>query len=105
MGGSIAAAHVSPRGTIGQAVRGCYDPAMRLDLHLLTNAALELDPAERLELASLLIESVEQGADPSWQASWSEEIRRRSASADARAERGKPWAEVRARLLRDFSEK
>jgi putative addiction module component (TIGR02574 family) len=76
---------------------------MSVDLHALAGAVLELDPADRLALATLLIDSVEDAADPGWEASWTEELRRRSAAADARTGRGAPWAEVRARLLRDLS--
>jgi putative addiction module component (TIGR02574 family) len=76
---------------------------MSVDLHALAGAALSLDPADRLSLASLLIDSVEESADPDWEAAWTQELKRRSAAADGRAVRGAPWDEVRARLLRDLS--
>lgn len=76
---------------------------MSLDLHALTDAALNLDPADRLALATLLIDSVEEPADADWEASWTEELRRRTKAADERAVRGASWAEVRARLLRDLT--
>ena len=76
---------------------------MSLDLHALTDAALTLDPADRLALATLLIDSVEDPADADWETSWTEELQRRSAAADERAVRGASWADVRARLLRDLA--
>lgn len=76
---------------------------MSRELHVLARAGLDLDPADRLALASLLIDSVEEATDPGWEASWTEELTRRTAAADGRAVRGAPWAEVRARLLRDLS--
>jgi putative addiction module component (TIGR02574 family) len=76
---------------------------MSLDLHALTDAALTLDPGDRLALASLLIDSVEDPADPGWEASWTEELVRRTTAANARAVRGAPWSDVRARLLRDLA--
>jgi hypothetical protein len=42
---------------------------MRLPLHVLSDAALTLDPADRIALASLLIDSVEDAADPDWERS------------------------------------
>jgi hypothetical protein len=57
----------------------------------ITDAALALDPADRLELASLLIESVEgSDQDEAWTQAWTQELNRRSAAADARSERGRP---------------
>jgi hypothetical protein len=76
---------------------------MRLELHALTDAALELDPAYRLELASALIDSVEGVVDPSWERAWTDELRRRSEAADARTVRDAPRAELRARLLREIA--
>lgn len=76
---------------------------MTVNLHALADAAQNLDPADRLALASLLIDSVEEVADPDWEGLWTREIRQRSAAADARHVRGAPWSEVRARLLCDIS--
>ena len=76
---------------------------MSLDLHALADAALTLDPADRLALASLLIDSVEDPTDPGWEASWTDELHRRTAAADVREVRGAPWPDVRARLLRDLA--
>jgi putative addiction module component (TIGR02574 family) len=74
-----------------------------ISVHALTDAALTLDPADRLALATLLIDSVEDAPDPRWAEVWTEELHRRSAAADARQVRGAPWSEVRARLLRDLA--
>ena len=76
---------------------------MSLDLHVLTDVALALDPADRLALASVLIDSVEDAVEPGWEAGWTEELRRRSKAADTRPVRGAPWADVRARLLRELA--
>ena len=76
---------------------------MSIDLHALTDVALTLDPADRLALATLLIDSVEDPADADWETSWTDELHRRSAAADARPVRGVPWVEVRARLLGDLA--
>jgi len=71
--------------------------------------ALSLDEADRLRLAAELIDSVEGCADPAWDRAWSEEIKRRSAAADAREARGEPrgveWADVRAGILRRLAKR
>lgn len=73
---------------------------MALPLHVVTTEAMALDPADRLRLASELIDSVEGPEDPEWSADWLSEIR-------ARRERGTSdavsWAEARARVLRRLS--
>jgi hypothetical protein len=78
-------------------------------LQTIAQQAMALDPAERLQLAAELIDSVEGPADPGWSASWTEELRRRSAEADAREGRGEPrgteWSEARARLLDTHSKR
>jgi putative addiction module component (TIGR02574 family) len=76
---------------------------MGLDLHALATAALSLEPADRLALASVLMDSVDDAPDPEWSHAWTDELRRRSAAADARSVRGAPWSEVRERLLRQLS--
>jgi hypothetical protein len=76
---------------------------MAASLHTLTAEALALDPADRLRLASELIDSVEGPTDPEWRAQWTAEVQGRTAAADARAARGEPrgrvWSEVKKRLL------
>lgn len=76
---------------------------MGLDLHALADAALALEPGDRLALASLLMESVEEPGGEDWETAWTEELQRRTAAADAREVRGSPWSEVRARLLRELT--
>jgi hypothetical protein len=61
------------------------------------SAALQLPEAERLELASHLIASVEGPADPNWEEAWIDEIGDREQSS-AR-EPGAVWADVRGRVL------
>ncbi len=74
-----------------------------MPLHTLTTEALALDPADRLRLATELIDSVEGEADPTWSERWTGELQRRSADADAREARGEPrgstWSDVKKRLL------
>jgi hypothetical protein len=73
---------------------------MSQPLHVVTTEAMALDPADRLRLASELIDSVEGAADPEWDEAWLAEIR-------ARRERGTAdavsWSEARARVLRRLS--
>ena len=72
-------------------------------LHALTQAALDLDPADRLRLANELIDSVEDPADAEWCRAWTEEVQRRSKNAEEREGRGErrgaEWSEVRAHIL------
>lgn len=76
---------------------------MSLPLDVVTTEAMALDPPDRLRLAGELIDSVEEPADLPSATSWTEELTRRSAAADAREARGEPrgaeWSEVRARVL------
>ena len=73
---------------------------MSQPLHVVTAEAMALDPADRLRLASELIDSVEGPADPEWDEAWLAETR-------ARRERGTadavPWSEARDRVLRRLS--
>ena len=90
-------------GALGSNRKTGYVLVMSRELHVLARAGLDLEPADRLDLASLLIDSVEEATDPGWEASWIQELARRTVAAEGRAVRGGPWAEVRARLLRDRS--
>jgi len=60
------------------------------------SAALQLPEAERLELASHLIASVEGPAEPDWEDAWIDEIGEREKSTRGP---GAPWVEVRGRVL------
>ena len=77
---------------------------MSLTFHELAIGALGLDPADRLRLASELIDSVEGPANPTWEAAWTTEIGLRTAAAEAREAAGEPrgieWSEARAQVLR-----
>ena len=65
-------------------------------LHQLAQEALELSAEDRLALATELIASVDDGADPDWEEAWLQELnaRRARGSADAR-----PWSEVRKDIM------
>lgn len=64
--------------------------------------ALKLDAAERAELASELIASLDAEADEDVEAAWATEIGERAARARSGADPGKPWPEVRERVERDL---
>jgi hypothetical protein len=65
------------------------------------SAALALPEAERLELASTLIASVDRGvSEPDWEDAWIEEIDHRE---QVSREQGSPWSEVRGRVLERLS--
>lgn len=63
------------------------------------SAALALPEADRLELASHLIASVEGPGDPDWEDEWIDEIDRRE---DGRGDAA-PWSEVHGRALERLS--
>lgn len=63
------------------------------------SAALALPEAERLELASHLIASVEGPGDPDWEDEWIDEIDRR----EERRGEAAPWSEVHGRALERLS--
>jgi len=64
--------------------------------------ALKLGPAERAELASELIASLDAEADPDAENAWVTEIEERAARARSGEDPGKPWPEVRDRLKRNL---
>lgn len=78
---------------------GRYPLVMAQPLDSLTHQALALDPAERLLLASRLIDSVEGPEDPDWASAWSSELDRRSAEVERGAVQCRSWEDVRADLL------
>lgn len=61
------------------------------------SAALALPEAERLELASNLIASVEGPGDVDWEEAWIDEIDQRDHQAARKS--AAPWSEVRGRML------
>lgn len=64
--------------------------------------ALRLDAAERAELASELIASLDADAEEDVEAAWATEIAERAARARSGEDPGKPWAEVRERVEREL---
>lgn len=60
--------------------------------------ALELKEEERAELASLLIESLDEPAEEGIEAAWAMEIERRMADLDSGSANTLSWNEVRERL-------
>ena len=60
--------------------------------------ALELKEEERAELASLLIESLDEPAEGGVEAAWAVEIERRMADLDSGSEKTLSWDEVREKL-------
>jgi putative addiction module component (TIGR02574 family) len=67
--------------------------------------ACELSEKDRADLAGLLIESLEGGADEGIEAAWAAEIDRRVAELEAGTVKGIPWEEVRQRLLHRRNER
>lgn len=63
------------------------------------SAALDLSQADRLELASRLIASVDGPDEPEWEAAWEEEVDRREHVPPVAREPGAPWSQVRGRVL------
>lgn len=66
------------------------------------SAALALPEAERLELASNLIASVEGPGDSDWEEAWIDEIDQREKTGRTSAA---PWSDVRGRMLDRLSHK
>jgi putative addiction module component (TIGR02574 family) len=61
--------------------------------------AVALPEADRLQLASELIASVDGPPDADWEAAWTAEIDRRIAAADRSGAPAADWSDVRARIL------
>jgi putative addiction module component (TIGR02574 family) len=64
----------------------------------LFDAALALPPEARLEFASKLLASVEDGPSEDWTQAWLAECDARVAAADSGAEAPVPWDEAYGRL-------
>lgn len=73
-----------------------YHGIMVRSVHELTQEALKLPAADRLALATELIDSVDGGGDPQWERAWLEELSARRARGSAGA---RPWNEVRKEIL------
>ncbi len=76
---------------------------MSKTFHELAQQALALDPRERLQLASELIDSVDGTVDREWADAWSAELDRRVSEANRTGDRGRPWSEVRADILAELA--
>ncbi|HEY4176196.1 MAG TPA: addiction module protein [Kofleriaceae bacterium] len=64
--------------------------------------ALELTPAERLELARELISSVEPSQSPEWATAWKAEIAKRWSAYEAGSDPGVPFDDEIARARADL---
>jgi putative addiction module component (TIGR02574 family) len=64
--------------------------------------ALKLGSAERAEIASELIASLDTEVDADAETAWATEIEKRAARARSGQDPGKPWPEVRDRVERDL---
>jgi putative addiction module component (TIGR02574 family) len=62
--------------------------------------ASRLSESDRAELAGLLLETLQQPADPGVEEAWAQEIGRRLAEYRAGRVRTIPWQELRAHLHR-----
>lgn len=72
---------------------------MTSDAKKLLDDVLRLPTADRAEIAGLLIDSLEEGADADVQQAWSNEIAKRLAELDNGSVKPVPWAEVRRRMI------
>ena len=63
--------------------------------------ALQLQTAERAELAAELIASLDGPADSDVAAAWAAELERRVAALDAGALKLEPWEDVKRRISRE----
>lgn len=75
-----------------------YPTIMARPYDTISSQALALDPAERLQLARRLIDSVEGPEDPEWSAAWSSELDRRSDEVERGEVHCRSWEDVRADL-------
>lgn len=81
--------------------RATVGPVTKATNKLLADA-LKLEVAERAELASELLASLDAEADDDAEAAWAGEIEERAARARSGEDPGEPWPEVRDRLKRDL---
>lgn len=59
--------------------------------------ALQLEPADRAEVAAELLASLDGEPEADAEAAWAAEIERRAARARSGDDTGKPWADARDR--------
>jgi putative addiction module component (TIGR02574 family) len=73
---------------------------MKSTVEEVVQKALALGEDERAEVASRLLDSLEQ-ADAAAEAAWVAELERRAADLESGAVEGVSWEELQARLMRD----
>jgi putative addiction module component (TIGR02574 family) len=66
--------------------------------------ALEMEQRDRVELAKLLIESLDGGAEEGVEQAWMAEVDRRVTELDSGSVQAVPWDEVKERLGRSSGE-
>ena len=69
----------------------------------LLRAAMELEPADRAELAVEIIASIDGLPDPDADAAWAAEIERRARAAREGTTQGRDLASVRDRIERELT--
>lgn len=75
------------------------EPPMNAKLHQILDDALELSEEDRVNLADLLLESVDFARDFERQAEWEAEIKRRVEEVENGTAKTIPWEEVRRKLF------
>lgn len=73
---------------------------MKPSVEEVVQRALELDEEGRAEVASRLLESLEQ-REAAAEAAWVAELERRAVELESGAVEGVPWEDLRERLMRD----
>jgi putative addiction module component (TIGR02574 family) len=73
---------------------------MKSGVEEVVQKALELDEDERAEVASRLLDSLEQ-RDAAADAAWISELERRAADLESGTVKGVSWEELRERLIRN----
>jgi putative addiction module component (TIGR02574 family) len=79
---------------------GVVRQGMAISRDCLFQEALALEPRERAELATLLIDSLDPETEQAVEEAWMREIDRRAAEVDSGAIQTIPWDVARARLRR-----
>lgn len=69
----------------------------------LLEQAMELEPAQRLDLANRLLDSVEGAEDETWGAAWARELDGRVKAVERGQDPGSSWGDVRARVRSELS--
>ena len=73
---------------------------MATSAKILLEAALKLTASERADLAALLLESLDEGADDGVEEAWIREAEKRNDEIESGAVETIPWEQVRSRLYR-----